>query len=198
MHSKSFTTLGGRSSSFNSISVFLSTDTDQISLLGILVVPGFTHGIRTVYRNYTSSVFTRTPWVKQEVHGRLCLRNLLRKQYSFATGRVKIPLAVFTWTVLDNPSLPGITVVILPSGQFSLFMLSSLTSTMSPSFGSCRFVIHFVRLTKVVMYSLLHLFQKWNTICCRFFHFRFNDNFFSSTVGAGVMGISTNGLPIKK
>ncbi|KRY45739.1 CAP-Gly domain-containing linker protein 1 [Trichinella britovi] len=40
----------------------------------ILVVPVFPHSIHTVYRNQTRSVFTWTPWVKQEVHNRLCLR----------------------------------------------------------------------------------------------------------------------------
>ncbi|KRY03146.1 hypothetical protein T12_12713 [Trichinella patagoniensis] len=58
---------------------------------------------------------------------------------------------------------------------------------MSPSFGSCRFVIHYERLTK-----------KWSIICCRFLHFRFNGNSSSSTVGVDIMDKSTNDLPIRK
>ncbi|XP_003381640.1 hypothetical protein Tsp_07323 [Trichinella spiralis] len=54
------------STSVSGISVFPSADTDQIIFLGFLVVPVFTHSINTVYRNQTSSVFTRTPCFKQE------------------------------------------------------------------------------------------------------------------------------------
>ncbi|KRX20844.1 hypothetical protein T07_15054, partial [Trichinella nelsoni] len=68
------------STSVSGISVFPSADTDQIIFLGFPVVPVFTHSINTVYRNQTSSVFTRTPCFKQEVYNRLCLRSLLRKQ----------------------------------------------------------------------------------------------------------------------
>ncbi|KRY16111.1 hypothetical protein T12_3480 [Trichinella patagoniensis] len=96
------------------------------------------------------------------------------KRYNLATGRIKVPFVVFTSTVLDNPSLPGSTDVILPMGQISLFMLSSVTSTISPSFGTGRFVIHFVRLTKF-----------------------FNGNSFSATAGFYSMGTSLNALPIK-
>ncbi|KRZ86991.1 hypothetical protein T08_153 [Trichinella sp. T8] len=67
------------STSVSGISVFPSTDTDQIIFLGFPVVPVFTHSINTVYRNQTSSVFTRTPWF-QQIYDRLCLRSLLRKQ----------------------------------------------------------------------------------------------------------------------
>ncbi|KRX62755.1 hypothetical protein T09_8578 [Trichinella sp. T9] len=48
MRSKSFTTLGGKSSSLNSYYFNI-----RIS-------------INTAYRNQTSSVFTRTPWFKQK------------------------------------------------------------------------------------------------------------------------------------
>ncbi|KRY77914.1 hypothetical protein T4A_4160, partial [Trichinella pseudospiralis] len=140
------------------------------------------------YRNLTLHiVFTvlNTPAPMDEVHHLVLAGS---KRYNLATGRVKVSFAVLTSTVLHSPSLPGSTDVILPIGQLSLFALSSLTSTMSPSFGSCRFVIHFERLTKVVTYSFLHLFQKWSIICCRFLHFRFNGNSSSSTVGVDIMG----------
>ncbi|KRZ45325.1 hypothetical protein T4C_7120, partial [Trichinella pseudospiralis] len=141
-------------------------------------------------------LFPQYPHCIQELHKlRLHVNSL---GYNLATGRVNAPFAVLTSTVLDSPSLPGSTDVILPMGQFSLFVLSSLTGTMSPSFGSCRFVIHFMRLTNVVTYSFLHLFQKWSIICCHFLHFRFNGNSASSVVGIGTMGKSRNDLPIRK
>ncbi|KRX25481.1 hypothetical protein T07_8265 [Trichinella nelsoni] len=62
------------------------------SVFFVLVIPVFTHSISTVSRNHTSSVFTRTPWFKQEVHDRLRLRNFLRKQQiqtNYITVRIR-------------------------------------------------------------------------------------------------------------
>ena len=79
---------------------------------------------------------------------------------NFTAGLVYTPLDVNTLACRTCPLRFIMTSVILPFSHSLRFICSSMTSTMSPI--SIAFVgsNHFVLLTNVGRYSLIHLFQK--------------------------------------
>ena len=77
--------------------------------------------------------------------------------HSFVTGRIRVPLGVFTSAIQTLPSLLGNASSIHPRGQYDCGTSSPFKRTRSSSLRFLFTLFHFERIVKVDRYSLCHL-----------------------------------------